>query len=106
MQDTANPYPNVPLPVGAVRAHGWGSAPSNRTSGRHPLLGRLGSHDPHRPAHPRDIAVTIDGVQHSDGRVERYIVVGQSPPDGTTFIDHPITPPQARLGRGAHRSRR
>ena len=106
MQDTANPYPNVPLPVGAVRAHGWDLP---QVTG-HPDVTRywVGSARMiHIDQHTHDdIAVTIDGVQHSDGRVERYIVVGQSPPDGTTFIDHPITPPQARLGRGAHRSRR
>lgn len=37
-----------------------------------------------------DITVAIDGLQHADGCVERYITVNQMHPD------HPITPQQAR----------
>jgi hypothetical protein len=48
-----------------------------------------------------DIKVMIDGVQHSDGRVERCIVVGHVRPDGRMIIDEPITGPQARAWAAA-----
>jgi hypothetical protein len=94
MHDTANnPYPNVPFPAGAVTAYDWD--PPRVTGLPDTTRYWVGSermiHIDHRTQ------VTIDGVQHADGRVERYIVVGQARPDGTTMIiDDPITPQQAR----------
>jgi phage terminase large subunit-like protein len=89
MHDTANPYPNVPAPVDAVSVFGWDPDAIRYWVGSERTI------HIEQPYHD-DIKVMIDGVQHSDGRVDRCIVVGQLRPDGRMIIDEPITSQQAR----------
>jgi hypothetical protein len=72
MHDTANPYPEVPLPAGAVDVDGW--YPPHVTG--HPRASRYFVGSKRIVAQRAEaIEVTIDGIQHADSRVERLITV-------------------------------
>ena len=86
--NTDNPA-NVPLPAGCVRVYDWD--PPEVTG--YPTASRYfvgTSRVVEVEQHEEDITVTVDGMQWSDGRVERSILVDQTHPDD------PLTPQQAR----------
>jgi hypothetical protein len=87
MQNTANPFPNVPLPAGAVNVYGWDDVEFN---------------DPHRYFRgftrvvecdtDKDISVLVEGTQRPDGRTVRVITVAE----GDTEAMPSLTPGLAR----------
>ena len=82
-QDTADPNPNVPSPVGAVEVYDWDLPEASRYWVGTKRIIDIGQR-------ADEIVVAIDGLQHADGRVERFVNVDQMHPD------YPITPQQAR----------
>lgn len=93
MNTTTNPYPDVPIPAGADEVYGWVPRAGTPNASRQFIASRriidfdLGENFS-RPW-TADIEVRIEGIQYSDGRVRREVVVDQLHPD------NPITLHQA-----------
>jgi hypothetical protein len=87
MHDTANPYPNVPFPAGAVEVYDWDEYDIDHTGRYFRGFTRVVERDT-----DNDISVLVDGTQRTDGRSVRVITVV----DGDTEAIPSLTPGLAR----------
>jgi hypothetical protein len=72
MHDTANPYPNVPFPAGAVTVYDWHDTQYGIDHAGRYFCGftRVVERD-----NDKDISVLVDGTQRPDGRSVRVITI-------------------------------
>jgi hypothetical protein len=89
MHDTANPYPNVPFPAGAVKVHDWHDTQYGIDHAGRYFRGftRVVERDT-----DEDISVLVEGMQRPDGRSVRGITLV----DGDTEAIPSLTPGLAR----------
>jgi hypothetical protein len=77
---TATDLPNVPHPAGASKVHDWDQIRVGGPTGYwRGSPWRIDRYDVQSGA--KDVEVFIDGIQHHDGRVERYVHVYEMHPD-------------------------
>jgi hypothetical protein len=89
MHSTANPYPNVPFPAGAVKVYDWHDTEYGIDHAGRYFRGftRVVDRDD-----DKDISVLVDGTQRPDGRSVRIITLI----DGNTGALGSLTPGLAR----------
>jgi hypothetical protein len=82
---TINPFPDVPMPVGAVRVSEWEWP--NRTGHEKPSRYFVGTVRPVERLCGSDIEVRIEGTQFADGSIERLVRVVAVGGDDVRTID-------------------
>jgi hypothetical protein len=83
--NTTNHLADVPLPAGATQVYDWDDT-STDTPSRY-WRGSSWLIDANDLRGAEDIEVFIDGVQHADGRVERFVHVHQTHSDDIITIE-------------------